>query len=524
MDRRASYIELLVLSAALGAALFTGTAFSANDVLTAPSSLYVNRYGKVVQTASYQLKGADRDVALTIAAHPIAEWFTSGTPKEVQTKVAKYVNDAGAEKKVPVLVAYNVPFRDCSQYSAGGATSTAAYKAWIDGFASGIGNGRAAVILEPDSLGIIPHYTDINGSREWCQPAELDPATAANERFEQLNYAVDKLTSLPNTAVYLDGTHSSWLGVGDAAKRLVRAGVQRADGFFVNVSNYELTSHLEKYGTWVAKCIHYGTNPAEGGWRVGHFDWCASQYYPATPSDFSTWTLTDKWYADNVDTAANPPTVQSLKHFVIDTSRNGLGPWSPPLAAYTDPQAWCNPPARGLGDRPTTNTGNELLDAKLWIKVPGESDGSCTRGTAGPADPERGMIDPPAGGWFKEQAAELVTLAQPALAKSACLVDFDVQASWPGAFVAEVSIKNVSAAPIRDWNLSWAFPAEERVLVDWGARLNQSRGVVTVTAPSWDRIILPGGRQHFGFLGQQRGASYQPLLLFLADDAACSVK
>lgn len=504
--------------------LFSVASYAANDVLDATKALYVDRYSDVVRTASSQLTGVDRDIALKIAGHPIAAWFTSGTPKEVRTKVLKLVADAAAEKKVPVLVAYNVPFRDCSQYSAGGAANTADYKAWIDGFASGIGKSRAVVILEPDGLGIIPHYTDLNGNREWCQPAEANPATAAADRFEQINYAVDKLTSLPNTAVYLDGTHSGWLGAGDAASRLVRAGVQRADGFFLNVSNYEKTERLEKFGTWIAKCIHYGTNTAEGGWRVGHFDWCASQYYPANPSDFGTWSLTDKWYTDNVDTAANPPTSESLRHFVIDTSRNGLGPWTPPASAYSDPQIWCNPPGRGLGDRPTTKTGNALIDAKLWIKVPGESDGQCTRGTAGPIDPARGIVDPPAGGWFKEQAAELVSLASPAVADADCKVKFEVQASWPGAFVAEVSFKNAGATPLRNWNVSWAFPNDERITFGWGAHLDQTRGVVTARPLIWDRVIPPGWHEHFGFVGKQQGADFKPLLLFLSDDAACSVR
>jgi endoglucanase len=418
MDRGACCGKLLALCLASVAAIHSAVA--ANDVLNESRSLYVNRFDEVVQVASYQLKGAERDAALTIAGYPIAVWFTKGTPTEVQKNVAKLIADAAAEKKLPVLVAYNLPFRDCAQYSAGGAANTAAYKAWIDGVAAGIGSGDAVVILEPDGLGIIPHHTDINGTTEWCQPAELNPATAATDRYEQMNYAVDALTALPNTAVYLDGTHSSWLGVGDAAKRLVRAGVQRADGFFLNVSNYEFTSHQEKYGTWISKCIHYATNTAEGGWRVGHFEWCASQYHPATSTDFNTWTLTDNWYAENVDNAANPPTAQTLKHFVIDTSRNGQGPWTPPVGVYTDPQVWCNPPNRGIGDRPTTITNNPLIDAKLWIKVPGESDGQCTRGTAGPIDPERGVIDPPAGGWFKQQALELLNLAHPPLAPTAC--------------------------------------------------------------------------------------------------------
>ena len=230
-----------------------------------------------------------------------------------------------------------------------------------------------------------------------------------------LNYAVGVLKARPNTRVYLDGTHSSWLGSGDAAHRLSQAGVADADGFFLNVSNYRLTEHLEKYGTWIAKCLWFATDP--GSWGLGHFDWCASQYYPANPNDFSTWHLTDQWYADNVEsqTWVPYPGDAGLKRFVVDTSRNGQGPWTP-TASYPDPQDWCNPPGRGLGLTPTADTGNELIDAFLWIKIPGESDGECTRGL-GPGgvtvDPEWGIIDPAAGAWFKQMALELAKNANP---------------------------------------------------------------------------------------------------------------
>jgi endoglucanase len=104
-------------------------------------------------------------------------------------------------------------------------------------------------------------------------------------------------------------------------------------------------------------------------------------------------------------------------HFVIDTSRNGVGPWNFGSSYPNDgvAQDWCNPPDRGLGLRPTANTGNSLVDAYLWIKIPGESDGQCTRGTAGPQDPERGIVDPAAGAWFPEMALELVHNANPPL-------------------------------------------------------------------------------------------------------------
>lgn len=357
--------------------------------------------------------------ALTkMAATPQAVWFTSGTPKDVKKAVQKTMLQARITHSVPVLVAYNLPFRDCAQYSAGGAADTAAYLAWIDGFSAGVGDGQAIVLLEPDGLGIIPWYTSINGAKEWCQPAELNSATAASDRFAQVNGAVDRLTALPNTSVYLDGTHSGWLGVGDIADRLHKAGVEKADGFFLNVSNYETSERQVKFASWISQCLWYGTNPAEGGWRIGHFDYCNSQYYPADPADFSTWTLTDAWYTENVTNGPNPPSGPDvLTHAVIDTSRNGQGPWTAPAGSPAgDPQVWCNPPGRGLGLKPTLTTGSPYVDAYLWVKIPGESDGQCTRwAPAGGIDPVRGYADPAAGDWFPQMALELVHNANPGL-------------------------------------------------------------------------------------------------------------
>ncbi|HOU42164.1 MAG TPA: glycoside hydrolase family 6 protein [Promineifilum sp.] len=365
---------------------------------------------------------ADARLLRVMTNTPQAVWLTDPRPARVQEEVRRTVRQANGQGKVPVLVAYNIPFRDCAQFSAGGATTVSQYKTWIDNFAAGIGNLKAIVILEPDGLGIIPWYKQFRGlpgeagSYEWCQPADADEATAANDRFAMLNYAVDALKARPNTSVYLDGTHSAWLGAGDTAHRLVQAGVLRADGFFLNVSNYVQTERLQKYGAWVSKCIWFATDPAS--WGNGHFDWCASQYYPADPNDFSTWHLTDQWYIDNVESQTWAyPGEEGLSGFVIDTSRNGQGPWTP-AASYPDPQVWCNPPGRGVGLRPTADTGNPMLDAYLWIKIPGESDGECTRGL-GPAgqtvDPEWGVIDPAAGHWFRPMALQLARNANPPL-------------------------------------------------------------------------------------------------------------
>ena len=373
--------------------------------------------------------GAARVTAMVTT--PQAVWLDGGTPGQVRNDVRRAVLRASLQRAVPTFVAYNLPYRDCGQYSAGGAAGTDAYAAWIDAVASGLGTRKATVILEPDGLGLIPNYVSALDGSSNCTIAN-DPsapagsaATPAN-RFTQLNHAVDALKQHPNVSVYLDATHTAWQNVGESADRLVKAGALRADGFFVNVSNYQLTPNLVQYGTWVSKCLAYATtvNP-------GDFGGCPNQYWNGGPSN--NWTGTALSNAGTwSDTAPEADlntagineryvsmlgAVQPTAHFVIDTSRNGQGPWTA-TAAYTDAQDWCNPPGRGLGQRPALHpvATNALLDAYLWVKTPGQSDGQCTRGTGGTTDPEWGnIVDPAAGAWFPQQALQLATLAKPPL-------------------------------------------------------------------------------------------------------------
>jgi endoglucanase len=375
-----------------------------------------------------------KDAALIaeMEAIPRAVWFTSGTPAQVRQQVRQTMAGAAFEHAVPVLVAYDIPGRDCAQYSAGGALNESAYDAWIDGFAHGIGGGKAIVILEPDALGNLP--SDCTGVT-----ASDYPFTDA-ERIAEIQYGVAALEADPRVSVYLDGTHSAWQSVGTITQRLLEADVQDAQGFFLNVSNYQPNPNLIDYGTWISDCIGMVTDPSNAYYNNPSA--CASQYYPATESDFSTWGLTTAWYAQNMGNAV------ATTHFVIDTSRNGDGPND--MQAYADapydqPASvistlasgnWCNPPDSGLGLRPTASTGVPLLDAYLWVKTPGESDGQCDAAGGVRAwdytdytqpgwptdaadqalfDPLWGIDDPAAGDWFPQQALQLAQDADPSL-------------------------------------------------------------------------------------------------------------
>jgi endoglucanase len=251
-----------------------------------------------------------------IATQPKAIWMGSWN-NNIESDVQLAVDKAG--NSLPVFVAYNIPGRDCGSYSAGGSSSLQTYESWISSFAQGIGSHRAAIILEPDALAQITCLSSGDQS----------------QRYQMLSYAVQTFKSLGNTSVYLDAGNASWIGGSDMASRLKQAGIDKADGFALNVSNFLTDNASISYGQQVSDLV--------GG-----------------------------------------------KHFVIDTSRNGNGP--------APDNAWCNPDGRALGDKPTTQTGNPLVDAYLWLKYPGESDGSCNGA-------------PAAGVWYPDYALGLAQRA-----------------------------------------------------------------------------------------------------------------
>ena len=343
---------------------------------------------------------------------------------------------------VPTLVVYYVPGRDCSQYSSGGAPTDAAYRAWIDGFVAGLGRGKAVVIVEPDGLANLPQ--DCPGA----YPGQ-DINALTDSRYADIAYAGHSIeTNDPNASVYLDAGNGAWQNVGEIATRLSKAGVNDVQGISLNVSNYQLTTNTNFYGTWVSECLAYGTvvNP-------GAFGNCPNQYWNGGPSTNWTGVAMDR-YGVWSDTAINDPThytggiteryasmlgsVSPTAHFVVDTGRNGRGqndmtayaaaPYNQPASVIAGLQGgnWCNAPGAGLGHRPTANTGAPLADAYLWVKTVGESDGQCNIAGGARAwdytaynpwgwtaaqqqqnDLIWGVGDPAAGAWFPAEALQL---------------------------------------------------------------------------------------------------------------------
>jgi endoglucanase len=453
------YVSRLAPVALAGSGMFGATSMaSANPQDCSAKTLHANDTRFAVRTPD---DGAVRQIGELVATRhlrdaatlakletiPQAVWLDGGSPTDVHKTTEQAIGLAAVQAAVPVLVLYNIPGRDCGGYSAGGAQTTVDYDAWIDAIASAIGHRRAVIVLEPDALANLPSDCGYDSTGQ-----------LTTDRYTQLGYAVDALEALPQTSVYIDAGHSEWHSVGDMAQRLVQAGLSKTEGFFLNVSNYQPTAQLIEYGTWIGECISFASDSSQGGWRLGHYDYCASEYYPASPTDFSTWALSDAWYASNLSAPpANPP------HFILDTSRNGQtkatdapsdaiyateapglmtlygqAPYDQSAATIATLKSgdWCNPPGSGVGLRPTTDTGNALVDAYLWIKTVGESDGPCaitggarawdytvytqpgwptTTTDQAAFDPLWGLDDPAAGDWFPQQALQLASLANPPL-------------------------------------------------------------------------------------------------------------
>jgi endoglucanase len=415
-------------------------------VLTRRTRLHVPENTNALAAAeAYEAAGRDDDAALMrqLAGQPQSVWLVGGTPDEISDRVRGVMADARAKRQVPVLVVYNVPGRDCSQYSAGGATTEEEYQQWIDAVARAIGRNKAVVIVEPDGIALL-------SSEPWCGEGgggftgEAEDYARVEERFREIRYAVDRLERQPNVATYIDAGHSAWHPLNDydayygvpnlqfgVVSRLMLAGIGRAEGFALNTSNTRADDELLAYGVRVSKCLRLLRK--DPGYELPEI------YSPEAVYD-DEGRFAHPCPSDDVLDAMpiRPRDIKKMTHFVLDSSRNGQGPWllgepdttNDDASAFesmygyetTDPETWCNAPGRGIGRRPTTRTDHPLLDAYLWVKVPGESDGQCRRNLTAPDpawpdsyDVAWEQVDPAAGQWFEEQILELTSLAVPPL-------------------------------------------------------------------------------------------------------------
>ena len=222
----------------------TGTPTTTSSNPFVGARFYVDPNSDAVKTQrQWAAAGRTADAAMIgkIASQPSAKWFGDWSYGHGGTAadVSWWVGQTTAAGAMPVLVAYDLPWRDCSQYSSGGASSPAAYQAFIDQMAQGIGANRAAVILEPDGI------------------AELSCLSSDRQAtyYSLLQYAVSHLSANPLVSVYIDAGHAGWQPVSTIASRIKQAGVAGARGFALNTSNFDTTSSEIAYGTSIVQAL-----------------------------------------------------------------------------------------------------------------------------------------------------------------------------------------------------------------------------------------------------------------------------
>lgn len=335
------------------------------------------------------------------------------------------------------FVIYDLPGRDCAALASNGElgpTDLPRYESeYIDPIAAIEGDAKYAGlrivdVIEPDSL---PNLVT-NQSIAACATMK------SNGGYVQgITYALSKLGAIPNVYNYVDAGHHGWLGwdsnfgpVADLFTQVAKAaGMQTVQGFIANTANYSALT--EEYFT-VATMVS-GTTVRQSKW----VDW--NNYVDELSY---AQALRQKLVASGFG-----PGIGML----IDTSRNGWGGSNRPTAASTSTDVntfvdesridrrihagnWCNQSGAGLGERPTANPASGI-DAYVWIKPPGESDGSSSQIANSDGKGFDRMCDPTYGGnslngnnptgalpnapisgaWFSAQFQELVQNAHPPL-------------------------------------------------------------------------------------------------------------
>lgn len=169
-----------------------------------------------------------------IARQPVARWIGSeGNTTEETRGIVSQAKSAG---RTPVLVAYNIPNRDCGQYSSGGAKDPGQYRSFVQQMADGIGGTKSVVILEPDALA---------QTLSKCEGEQGDREALLSDAVKTLSGA--------GAEVYIDAGGPGFVqDTGQLADGLRKSGIDQAAGFALNVSNFQANEPVERYGKEVS--------------------------------------------------------------------------------------------------------------------------------------------------------------------------------------------------------------------------------------------------------------------------------
>ncbi|MFF1449700.1 glycoside hydrolase family 6 protein [Streptomyces sp. NPDC058274] len=406
---------------------------------------------KVYVNPEWSAKAAAEPGGSRIADQPTAVWLDRiaaingvGGGMGLRAHLDEALKQKGSGDLVVQLVIYDLPGRDCAALASNGELGPGdldKYKSqYIDPITSILSDPkyaglRIATVIEPDSLpNLVTNAGGTNTTTDACVTMK------SNGNYEKgVSYALDKLGAIANVYNYIDAGHHGWLGwdsnlapaVQEFAKVATTNGASVHDvaGFIVNTANY---SPVKEPNFKVTDTVN-GQTVRQSKW----VDW--NQYVDEQSFALG---LRDKLVAAGFDAGLG---------MLIDTSRNGWGgsarPSGPGPTSSVDAFVngsrvdrrihagnWCNQSGAGLGQRPTAAPAAGV-DAYVWVKPPGESDGNSA---AVPNDEGKGfdrMCDPTYGGnarngnnptgalpnsplaghWFSAQFQQLMQNAYPPL-------------------------------------------------------------------------------------------------------------
>jgi cellulose 1,4-beta-cellobiosidase len=366
------------------------------------------------------------------------------------TSMRKHLDNALAQgANLIQFVIYNLPGRDCAALASNGELGPEE----IDRYKTEYIDPIAAIEADPKYKDIrIVNIVEIDSLPNIVTNADGQPgATAAcatmkaNGNYTKgIQYALGKFRAAgTNTYNYIDAAHHGWLGWDSnflpsaqlfaTTAQGATGGFSTVDGFITNTANYSALS--EPFVT---------INATVNGQSIRQSKWVDWNFY----TDELTFAQAYRNQLVSLGFNANIG-------MLIDTSRNGWGGTARPTAASTSTDMntwvdasrvdrrihagnWCNQSGAGLGERPRA-TPAPGIDAYVWIKPPGESDGSSSLIPTGPENPAGKGFDrmcdptytgngrngnsmsgalpnsPVSGRWFSAQFQQLMQNAYPAL-------------------------------------------------------------------------------------------------------------
>ncbi|MEU2270844.1 glycoside hydrolase family 6 protein [Streptomyces olindensis] len=359
-----------------------------------PANRVDNPYSgaKVYVNPEWSANAAAEPGGSRVANQPTGVWLDrtaaingAGGKMGLRAHLDEALRQKGSGELVVQLVIYNLPGRDCSALASNGelkADEIGRYKTeYIDPIKAILADPKYASLrivttVEIDSL---PNLVTNTGSRPTAVP-QCDVMKANGNYVKGVGYALNKLGDVPNVYNYVDAGHHGWIGWDDnfgasatvfkEAATAEGATVNDVHGFITNTANY---SALKENNFSITDNVA-GKSVRESKW----VDW--NRY------------VDELSFAQAMRNQLVSIGFPSGIGMLIDTSRNGWGGAARPTGpgaqtsvdTYVDggrydrrihPGNWCNQAGAGLGERPRANPAPGI-DAYVWMKPPGESDGA----------------------------------------------------------------------------------------------------------------------------------------------------